>query len=108
MSKIIFSRIIGCNRFSSQSFSDVLSKIISLSLDLSSLPFLSTIFSPKCCLIFKSAWDPEETESLATTSALTTLAPSFSKYFAAVDLPLPMPPVRPTTKRLNGFNIKCS
>src|SRR6185369_1547080 len=57
---------------------------------------------PNCCAISGIAAPATPVSSWAMASVSTTLAPSSANASAAALLPLPMPPVSPTTRRIGS------
>ncbi len=72
-----------------------------LSLARLSSPVVVIISEPNSALICSSAGEFGATTSRATSSKSTTGTPSEEKMLATLDLPLAMPPVKPTIKSVD-------
>src|SRR6267378_4038167 len=100
------ARIMGCRSCSSARFAagslNTRSRIASRSI----APLGLMNASPKSALMCASAAPPGAVSSCAIASVSTTEAPRRSNSRAAVLLPPPMPPVRPTTKVTKGRESK--
>src|SRR5687767_9539849 len=92
------SRIIGCSRFSSACFAAGSANTWSRIFFRSISPPGARKPVPKSFSMCARAAPPLSVSSRAMASVSTTVAPSAANSSAAADLPLPMPPVNPTTK----------
>src|SRR3990172_10022551 len=99
------ARIIGCSSASRRAFSSASANTRSRMRLRSMAPEESTNARPNSRMISGTAAPPAPVSSCAIASVSTTVAPSRANSSAAALLPLPMPPVRPTTRLIRRRSL---